>query len=143
MNEFLPYDEIEMWHRHRDLYMDKIEDILMSSDDSDIGSFAEIHLKYLDDKKQNTINFPFCLEHKIRSQDKFTDDLINIKPDNYTKIIKLFCDWTDKNDYLTHDRLLNFYDRHGMVVENIYKIISYKKVKGWKNIYLSLAKNEI
>ena len=28
MSQMLPYDEIEMWHGHQDLYMDKLEDFL-------------------------------------------------------------------------------------------------------------------
>ena len=40
MSESLPDDEveeIEMWHGHPDLFMDKLEQILNTPDDSDIG----------------------------------------------------------------------------------------------------------
>ena len=43
----LMFDEIQMWHDHRDLYMNKLEDILITPDDSDIGYFVEIDLRYL------------------------------------------------------------------------------------------------
>ena len=37
MIESLPYNEIEMWQGHPDLYSNKLEVILYTSDDSDIG----------------------------------------------------------------------------------------------------------
>ena len=37
MSQMLPYDEIEMWHGHRDLYMIWLEEILNTSDDNEIG----------------------------------------------------------------------------------------------------------
>ena len=39
MRQFLPYDEIEMWHGHPDLYMNWIEEILNTPDDNEIGYF--------------------------------------------------------------------------------------------------------
>ena len=58
----LPYDEIEMWHGHPDLYINKLEEILNTPDDSDIGYFVEVDLKYPDNIKEKTINFPFAPE---------------------------------------------------------------------------------
>ena len=46
MSQSLPYDEIEMWHGHPDLYMNKFKKFLNTSDDSDIGYFLEIDLRY-------------------------------------------------------------------------------------------------
>ena len=48
MSESAPYDEIEMWHRHPDLYIKKLEEILNNSDDSNFVYFPEIDLKYPD-----------------------------------------------------------------------------------------------
>ena len=50
-----------------------------------------------------------------------------IKPKNYTKSKKLICDWTDKKKYLILYSMLKFYVRHGMVVEKIHEIISFKQ----------------
>ena len=69
----LPYDEIEMWHGHPDLYMNKLEGILNTSDDSDISYFIEVHLKYPDKLKEKTKNFPFCPENKIIHKDKYNE----------------------------------------------------------------------
>ena len=72
----------------------------------------------------------------------------SIKPENYTKSKKLICDWTDKKKYLIHYRMLKFYVRHGMIVEKIHEIISFKQSK-WLECYISFntqkrnkAKNE-
>ena len=60
----------------------------------------------------------------------------SIKPENYTKSKKLICDWIDKKKYLIHYRMLKFYVRHGMVVERIHEIISFKQ-STWLEGYIS------
>ena len=37
MSQVLHYDETEVWHGHPDIYMNKLEEILNTADDSDIG----------------------------------------------------------------------------------------------------------
>ena len=129
MSQMLPYDEIEMWHGHPDNYWNWLEEILNTPDDSDIGYFLEVDLKYPDNIKEKTKNFPFFPENKKIDPDKFNDYLKKIKPKNYTKSKKLLCDWTDKKKYLIHYRMLKFYVRHGMVVEKIHEMISFKQSK--------------
>ena len=46
MSQMLPYDEIEIWHGHPDLYKNWLEEILKTPDDSDTGNF-EISLKLI------------------------------------------------------------------------------------------------
>ena len=58
MSKPLPYDEIKFDNNV------KIEDILNTPDDSDIGYFVEVDLIYPDDIKQKTKNFPFAPENK-------------------------------------------------------------------------------
>ena len=67
MSQPLPYDEIEMWHGHPDLYMIKLEEILNTPDDSDIGYFVEVVLRYHDNLEEKTKIFSFCAEKKIFS----------------------------------------------------------------------------
>ena len=71
-----------------------------------------------------------------------------IKPKNYTKAKKFICDWTDKKNYSIHYRMLKVYVRHGMIVDKIHEIISFKQSK-WFEKYISFntqkrnkAKNE-
>ena len=96
MSEGLPYDEIDMWHGYPDLYMNIFEEISNTPDDSDIGYFIEVDLRYPDDKKETTKDFPFCPENKVNPKDKYNDNMKTIKRKNYTKAKKLRCAWTDK-----------------------------------------------
>ena len=41
MSQMLPYDEIEMWHGHPDLFMNKLEELLNIPVDSNIGYIVE------------------------------------------------------------------------------------------------------
>ena len=58
MSEYLPYDEINFGRNV------KVEDILTTSDDSDIGYFIEIDLKYPDNIKCKRKSSPFAPENK-------------------------------------------------------------------------------
>ena len=49
--------------------MKKLEEILHTPDDSDIGYLLEVDLKYSNITKQKTMNFPFCPESKIIRKD--------------------------------------------------------------------------
>ena len=133
MSQMLPYDEIEMWHGHTDKYWNWLEEILNTPNDSDIGYFLDVDLKYPDIRKEKTKNF---LENKKVDPDKYIDYMKKIKPKNYTKSKKLISDWTDKKKYLIHYRMIKFYVRHGMVVEKIHEIISFKQSK-WLESYIS------
>ena len=131
----LPYDEIEMWHGHSDLHMDWLEGILNTPDDSDIGFFFEVEYTYQDNIKEKTKIFPFCPGNKFIHKEKYNDYMKKTQPKRYTKPKKLICDWTVKKNYFIHYRLLNFYVRHGMVVEKIHEIISLEQSK-WLENYL-------
>ena len=60
----------------------------------------------------------------------------SIKPKNNVSHSKLICDWTDKKRYLVHSRLLKFYMRHGMVIEKVHDVISFKQSK-WLEKYIN------
>ena len=128
----LPYDEIEVWHGDPDLYINKLDEILNTPDDSNIRYFVEVDLRYPDDIKGKTKHFPFAPGKK----DKYNDYMKAIKPKDYTKYKKLICDWTDKENYLVHYRMSKFYVRHGMVVDKIHEIISFKQSK-WLEKYIN------
>ena len=130
MSQFLPYDEIKF---EKDICL---EEILNTPDDNEIGYFLEVNLKYSDDIKQKTKHFPFCPEIKKIDPNKYNEYMKSIKPENYTKSKKLICDWTDKKKYLIHYRTLKFYIRHGMIVEKLHEIISFKQSR-WMEKYTS------
>ena len=59
-----------------------------------------------------------------------------IKPDNYTQNKKSICDWTVKMKTLIPYRMLNFYVRHGMIVDKVHEIISLRQSK-WLEKYFN------
>ena len=130
MSQYLPYDEIKFDNNI------KLEDILNTPDDSDFGYFVEVDLKYPDNIKQKTKNLPFAPVNKKVNPDKFNDYMESIKPDTYVQSSKLICDWSDKKNYLVHYRMLKFYIRHGMIVDKVHSVISFKQTK-WLEKYIS------
>ena len=85
MSQMLPSEKIEMWHGHPDLYMNKLEEILNIPDDSNIGYFIEVDLKYCDNIKEKIKSFPLCPENKISYPDKY--HILVKKIYNYTILI--------------------------------------------------------
>ena len=76
MSEPLPYDEIKFDNNIN------LEDILNNPDDSDIGYFIEVDLKYSDNmKEKKTKYFPFAPENKKIDPVEFSDYMKTIKPD--------------------------------------------------------------
>ena len=51
-SQMLPFNEIEMWNGHPDLYRKRVEEILHTPDDSDNGCFVEVDLRGSDKIKE-------------------------------------------------------------------------------------------
>ena len=130
MSEPLPYDEIKFDNNVN------LEEILNTSDDSDIGYFVEVDLTYPNNIKRKTKNFPITPVNKKINPDKFNDYIKEIKPDTYIQTKKLICDFSDKKNYLVHYRMLKFYIRHGMIVDKVHHIISFRQSR-WLEKYIS------
>ena len=130
MSEPLPYDEIKFVNNV------SLEDILNTPDDSDIGYFIEADLMYPDNIKERTKIFPVVPLNKKNNPDIYNDYMKSIKPDTYIQTTKLKCDWSDKKNYLIFYRMLKFYIRHGMIVDEVHDIISYKQSR-WLEKYKS------
>ena len=130
MCQSLPYDEYKF---------DKnvnLEDILNTPDYSDIGYFFEVDLRYPEKIKEKSINFPFAPVYKKFNANDFSDFMKTITPDTYTQTNKLICDWSDEKNYLIRYRMLKFCVRHGMVVDKVHEIISFKQSK-WLEKYIN------
>ena len=130
MSEPLPYDEIKFDNNV------KLEEILKTPDDSDIGYFVEADFIYPDTIKEKRKNLPFAPVNKKINPDNFNDYMKEIKPDNHIQTRKLICDWSDKKNYLIHYRMLKFYIRHGMIVDKVHEIISFKQSR-WLENYIN------
>ena len=105
-------------------------------------------MTYPNNIKEKTKIFPFAPVNKKIDPDNFNDYMKEIKPDTYTQTKKLICDWSDKKNYLVLYRMLKFYVRHGMEVEKVHSVISFKQSK-WLEKYINFntqkrnkAKNE-
>ena len=48
----------------------------------------------------------------------------------------MICEWSDKKNYLVHYRMLKFCIRHGMKIDKVHNIISFKQNK-WLEKYIS------
>ena len=121
MSQPLPFDELKFDNNV------KLEDILNTPDDSDIGYFIEVDLTYPNNIKEKAKNFPFAPLNKKINPNKFSDCMKEIKSDTYIQTKKLICDWSDKKNYLIHYRMLKFYLRHGMIVDKVHNIISFRQ----------------
>ena len=130
MSQYLPYDEIKFNNNVN------LEDIINTPDDSDIGYFIELDLTYPKNIKEKTKNFPFAPMNKKINPNTLNDYMKEIKPDNYTSTKKLICDWSDKKNYLIHYRMLKFYIRHGMIIDKVHNIISFKQSR-WLEKYIN------
>ena len=130
MSECLTYDEIKFDKNV------KLEDILNTPDDSDIGCFIKVDLKYPDNIKYKTKKIPFAPVNKKINPDNFSEYMKKIIPDTYTQNKKLICDWSVKKKYSIHYRMLKFYVRHGMEMEKVHSVISFKQSK-WLEKYIS------
>ena len=132
MSESLPHNEIKFPKNVN------LEDILNIPDDSDIGFFVEVDLKYPDKVKEKTKIFTFCPENITNPQDKYCKHLKDTKPLNYTQNEKLIFDWTDKKNYLIHYRMLKSYIRHGLIVDKFHEIMSFRKNQSLE-IYINIG----
>ena len=130
MSEPVPYDEIKFDNNVT------LENISNTPDDSDIGYFVEVDLIYPDNIKKRTKIFPFAPVNKKINFDDISDYMKEIRPDTYTKNKKLICDWSDKKNYLVHYRMLKFYLRHGMIVDKVHDIISFRQSR-WLEKYIN------
>ena len=121
MTQPLPYDEIKFDKNV------KLEDILNTPDDSDIGYFIEVDLNYPEKIGEKTKHFPLAPENEKNIPDDFTEYMKEIIPDTFTQTRKLICDWSDKKNYLVHYRMLKFYVKHGIIVDKFHTVFSFKQ----------------
>ena len=93
-------------------------------------------MKYPDNIKEKAKNFAFAPVNKKSNSCDFGDYTKTIKHDTYTQAKKLICDWSDKENYLIHYRMLKFYVRHGMIVDKVHDMLSFRQSR-WLEKYIN------
>ena len=48
----------------------------------------------------------------------------------------MICDWSDKKNFLVHYRMLKFFLRHGVIVDKVHNVISFKQSR-WLEKYIN------
>ena len=79
MIQHLPHEQIEIDKKVT------FDETLFTPDDSDIEYFLKVDLKYPDNIKEKTKNFPFAPESKFIHKDKYKNSMKKISTKNYTK----------------------------------------------------------
>ena len=127
MSEPLPYSDFK-WNEPTE---ERLEKILNTDKDSEIGYILEVDLECID--KENTKRFPLAPERKVIDE-KY---LSKWQKENNPKIYKsLITDLTNKYNYVVHYRVLQFYLKHGLKINRVNRILSFKQ-KPWLREYIS------
>ena len=100
--------------------------MLNTPDDSDIGYLVEVDLKCPGKIKEKTKHFSFAPRNRKSNPNDFTYYMIEIIPDTNVQTRKLICDLSGKKNYLVLYRMLKFYVTHGMIVDKLHNVISFK-----------------
>ena len=101
-----------------------------------IAYFLEVDLTYPDNTKKNTKHFLFAPANKKNNPESFTTYMNKNKPFIHTQTEKKICDLSDKKNYLAHHRLLKLHVGHGIVVNKVQEIISFKQ-SSWLDNYIN------
>ena len=128
MKQKLPYSDFK-WISEEEYK------IAQAVEDPSRGYFLEVDLEYTDDCKKKTYKFPLAPEKKVvdvKDLNKWQKDYLE---DRSPKIPKLICDLKDKKNYVIHSRLLNYYQKLGLEVTKIHRIISFRE-EDWLAPYI-------
>ena len=138
MSQILPHDEIEFDNNV------ELEDILDTTDYNDTGYFVEVDVKYSDNIKEKTKEFPFCAENRKVNSTDFTEYMKKNKSKTNIENKKLLCDWSDNKNYLIHFRMLKFNVRHGKIIEKVHNNISFNQSLWFKKCtdFITQKRNE-
>ena len=92
---------------------------------------------------QKTKHFLFAPENRIIDPDDFTPYMKKLKPKKYTRTKKPIFDWTHKKKFLVPPWMRKLFVRHGMVIDKVHEIISFKQ-SDWleKNISFDTQKRK-
>jgi len=101
---------------------------------SDTGYIIECDLTYPESLHHLYNDYPMAPDHLTVSPDMLSDFCDEIKAPKRKPTKKLVPNLYDKTNYVYHYRNLQFYVKHGLIVTNIHRIISFTQslwLKPW------------
>ena len=106
-----------------------LEDVLITSNNNEIGYAPLVHLNRSDNLLQKTELSLLCRHNKKMNLEisKNVDYMNKHKPEQYTSTSNFTCDRHDKKNFSVHHGDHKFYVRMGIVVEKVHSTISNKQ----------------
>jgi len=96
----------------------------------DTGYIVECDLKYPEKLHDLHSDYPMAPEHLTISPDMLSDFCSELKDKNRIPSQKLIPNLLDKTKYVCHYQNLQFHIKHGLILTNIHRIISFDQ-KPW------------
>ena len=127
----MPYKDFKFITHTEDI----MNEILSTSKDGENGYFIECDLKYPTSIHDKTKYFPFAPIKRNIKYEELSPWQQAKNPKKKSSSEKLICDQHDKDKYLVHYRLLQFYVNHGMEIMKVHNIISFKQ-KCWMKPFI-------
>jgi len=94
-------------------------DVMIIPKDSDRGYIVECDLEYPESLHELHSDYPMAPEHLTISKDMLSDFALSIIGKNWKPTQKLIPNLLHKTKYVCHYRNLQFYIRHGLVLNKI------------------------
>ena len=113
-------------------------------EDENYGCILEVDLEIDEETKNRTFKFPLAPFKRKIEKDELSDYQLKYLNNNIEKVgntEKLVLDLYDKEKYVVHYKLLEFYEKMGMKIKKIHNIISFKE-EPWLAKYINLNTEE-
>ena len=111
-----------------------IEQILQTSENSSVGYFVEVDLKYTQYLHDLHNGLPLAPEKLIIRSSWLSPfaKSFGIKPNKTPKLVETLL---DKKNYVCHYENLKFYLKHGLVVDKLHRVCEFEQSK-WLGVYI-------
>jgi len=106
-------------------------DLFSIGENSPVGYFLDVNLIYPDDLHETDNDFPMCPESLLVTLDDLSPtqhSIFRACDERYIPSSRLINNLYDKQRYVVHHGVLQFYVRRGMKIERINRIVSFKQL---------------
>ena len=123
-----------------------IEEILATPDDSDYGCIVETDLKYPQLLHESHRDYPLAPTKEVVQNDWLSRYQTNVSEQMknnencgpaFGKVKKILQTLHDKTHYIIHYKLLTLYEKLGLIVTKLYRIVKFKQ-ELWLEPYITL-----